>query len=160
MKLYLLQHGDALGKEVDPARPLSRNGKDDIAQIAEFLNDHVTLGEIVHSGKTRARQSAEILANVLVPNVSPKAIEGISPNDSVEAFAKEILRSENNLLIVGHLPFLSKLVAFLTTGATKAFVDFTPGSMLCLTTVTPNEWLIQWMLRPTLIHDIKAGDNV
>ena len=160
MKLYLLQHGDALGKEVDPARPLSQNGKDDIAQIAEFLKDHVTLAEIMHSGKTRARQSAEILANALAPNVSPRAIEGIGPNDSVEAFAQEILPSENNLLIVGHLPFLSKLAAFLITGSTKAIVDFTPGSMLCLTTVTPNEWLIQWMLRPALMHDIKTGNNV
>jgi phosphohistidine phosphatase len=151
MKLYLLQHGDALGKEVNPERPLSQKGKDDIARVADLVKNHVTPNKIVHSGKTRAKQSAEILAKALVPSVSLRAIEGIGPNDSVEAFAREILPSEHNLLVVGHLPFLSSLVAFLTTGSTKAVVDFTPGSLVCLTLRAPDEWTIQWMVRPELI---------
>lgn len=151
MKLYLLQHGDALGKEVNPERPLSQKGEDDIARIANSIKSHVTPNEIVHSGKTRAMQSAEILANALVPSVSLRAIEGIGPNDSVETFARETLSSEHNLLVVGHLPFLSNLVAFLTTDSTKAVVDFTPGSLVCLTLRAPNEWTIQWMVRPELI---------
>lgn len=150
MNLYLLQHGDALAKEIDPERPLSQKGKDDITSMAEWLKGHVTPDEIIHSGKTRARQSAEILANIFVPGVSPRAIAGISPNDSVEIFAQEIATHGNGLLVVGHLPFLSKLVSFLATGSTKAIVEFVPGCMVCLATDDTGDWFIQWMLRPEL----------
>ena len=38
MKLYLMQHGDALQKDVDPDRPLSPRGRRDIEKIAAFLH--------------------------------------------------------------------------------------------------------------------------
>ena len=151
MKLYLVQHADALGKDIDPDRPLSQRGKDDIEKMAQFLEGSVHLDEVVHSGKTRAKQSADLLAGTLAPDVSPCEIHCIGPNDPVEVFARETLQAGKSLMVVGHLPFMSKLVAFLTTGSTNTVTEFVPGSMICLSTDEVDEWQIQWMVRPELL---------
>ena len=33
MRLYLVQHGEAVAKEVDPDRPLSEHGREDIVRL-------------------------------------------------------------------------------------------------------------------------------
>lgn len=38
MKLYLMQHGDALSRDIDPDRPLSDKGRRDVEQIGDFLS--------------------------------------------------------------------------------------------------------------------------
>jgi Histidine phosphatase superfamily (branch 1) len=68
MRLYLMQHGAALAKDVDPARPLSEQGEQDVRRIAAFLaRAGVGVGRIWHSGKRRAEQTAELLAAALPP---------------------------------------------------------------------------------------------
>ena len=37
MKLYLVQHGEALPKEINSDRPLSDQGRQDLEQFARFL---------------------------------------------------------------------------------------------------------------------------
>src|SRR5713101_8922035 len=54
MKLYLLQHGDALLEEVNPDRPLSERGLEDVRRLAEFVWNHgIHVKHVYHSGKTR-----------------------------------------------------------------------------------------------------------
>ena len=116
MKLYLVQHGKAVAKEVDPDRPLSTRGKSDVTRVAAFLKQSgISVSKILHSGKTRARQTAEILIRILPNNVLIEAIDSIAPNDPVEAFAMTIPTLETDTMIVGHLPFMAKLVAWLVT---------------------------------------------
>ncbi len=151
MKIYLVQHGDALSKEIDPDRALSPTGHEDLKRIAAFLKRKVELQKVWHSGKTRARQSAEILAATLAPGLEPEAIGGINPNDPVESMVNQVNQSEQDLLIVGHLPYMAKLVAALTTGHEKAITAFQPGSIVCLASDEGNNWQIEWMLRPNLL---------
>lgn len=161
MKLYLVQHGDALAKALDPDRALSDQGKADMEKIARFLKGHVKPAIIVHSGKTRARQSADILAKTLAPDITPEAITGIAPNDSVQSFVHHARALRDDLLLVGHLPFVSKLVAQLSTNQANPFTTFQPGSMVCLAVekdgdMDGNEgdsWQIQWMIRPELLPE-------
>lgn len=50
MRVYLVQHGDAVPKEVDPDRPLSDTGRQDIERLAKFLNAaKVRVSRIIHS---------------------------------------------------------------------------------------------------------------
>ena len=57
MRLYLVQNGEAVAKEVDPDRPLSEHGREDIIRLAKWLEQRgVDVREIRHSGKTRTRQ--------------------------------------------------------------------------------------------------------
>ena len=89
MKLYLVQHGEALPKEVDSDRPLSDQGQQDVERLARFLaNRGVRVSQVWHSGKTRARQTAELLAAALAPGVKAEARAGLAPNDPTEAFAE------------------------------------------------------------------------
>ena len=61
--LYLVQHGEAVPDDVDPARPLSQAGKKDVERLAEFLaRRKLAVSRILHSGKLRAQQTAELIA--------------------------------------------------------------------------------------------------
>ena len=150
MKLYLVQHGDAVSKEVDPERPLSPQGEEEVHQIAEFLraNDH-KVSRVLHSGKLRARQTAEILAETLLNNGAVEVVEGISPNDPVRGFSFEAHKIKHDTMLVGHLPFMAKMVSYLVTGKEEsAIVSYMPGSVVCLQQDSEEHWQVQWMLRP------------
>ncbi len=62
MYLYLVQHAEALSKEEDPSRSLSKKGIKDIKKIASFSRGlKVAIHQIVHSGKMRALPTAQLL---------------------------------------------------------------------------------------------------
>ncbi len=153
MKLYLVQHGDALPKDVDPDRPLSAAGRRDIERLAGFLADgRVTFSRVLHSGKARARQTAEILAMALGPDIDIAATTGIDPNDPPEPFADMVEGWREDVLVVGHLPFLGRLVSQLIAGTAAAeTVAFRPGSIACLERGQTGNWTLAWFLRPELL---------
>jgi len=150
--LYLVQHGDAVSKEQDPDRPLSPQGEADMKRIGDFLrNAGISVDRILHSGKMRARQSAEILAHALSESGEAEAITGINPNDAVDEFASQIQQYMTPTLIVGHLPFLSKLASLLVMGKSDVeVVAYQPGSIVCLQRLD-SHWCINWMIRPELV---------
>ena len=70
MQLYLVQHGAAKSEAEDPQRSLTAEGTKTIEGMAKYLSSlklHVC--RIEHSGKDRARQTAEIIAAHLRPEV-------------------------------------------------------------------------------------------
>jgi phosphohistidine phosphatase len=155
MKLYLVQHGEAVSKQEDPARPLSEQGMQDVQAVAAFLGDAgIKLVRVWHSGKRRAEQTAEILARVVLSGGRAEVIEGISPNDPVGEFATDADVWEEDTLVAGHLPFMSRLVSLLTTGETDTgLVQYQPGSLVCLERVDAEQWVILWMIRPDMLPE-------
>lgn len=153
MKLFLVQHGDALAKEVDPDRPLSDKGQQDVNKVASFLRaSSISVRQILHSGKTRAMQTAEIFANLLDVPAPPEKTYGIQPNDPVDAFATRVLEINGDTMIVGHLPFMNKLVSYLLSkDEQRNSVSFEPGSVICLEKNEQNNWTLLWMIRPHLL---------
>lgn len=154
MKLYLAQHGEAFSKKQDHNRPLNKKGVDDVDHIARFLNSSgIQVKKIIHSGKLRAEQTAEHLARHFAPNVELESTGIINPNDSPESFAWQSDSWEDDTLIVGHLPFMARLVSHLVHCEEEhMIVSFQPGSVVCLERVEDNHWLINWMIRPELIQ--------
>lgn len=151
MKLYLVQHGDALSKEADPDRPLSEKGRADVRHVAEFLAGQITVARVLHSGKTRARQTAEILAAAAAPGQEIATVPGIDPLDPVEPIAQQAQNWNEDSLIAGHQPFMGRLVARLVTGSEEsAVVTYQPGSVTCLERDDSGNWTVAWMLRPEL----------
>ena len=66
MKLYLMQHGKAMSKEENPERPLTDQGKDDVGRVSKSIAQaEIQLSEIRHSGKRRAEDTANIVAQHL-----------------------------------------------------------------------------------------------
>jgi phosphohistidine phosphatase len=153
MKLYLLQHGDALPEEVNPDRSLSELGRNDVIRLAEFVGKNdIRVQRVHHSGKTRARETAEIIAAQIATGVIIEATTGLNPNDPVEPIAKQINNRQEDTLLVGHMPFMGRLAAYLLSGnSSSKFVAFKPGSMLCLERNESGDWAITWMLRPELL---------
>jgi phosphohistidine phosphatase len=152
MKLYLVQHGEAVDKDVDPERPLSEQGREDVTAVAGRLADAgVRVDRLWHSGKARAEQTAGLLAKAVCRGCRPEAITGIMPNDDVTAFAQDADVWDQDTLVVGHLPFVGRLVAHLLVGdATVPLVAFRPGTVACLERDGDGKWLLHWLLRPGL----------
>ena len=153
MKLYLSQHGEAHSKEQDPNRPLTSKGVDDVENVAQFLKQAgVQVKQIIHSGKLRARQTAEHLAKQLADDIELETTGIINPNDSPETFAWQIGSWQGDTLIVGHLPFMARLVSHLINGEKEPLmVAFQPGSVVCLERINNEHWVINWMIRPGLL---------
>jgi phosphohistidine phosphatase len=153
MRLYLVQHAKALSEERDSARPLSEAGKEDVRNMAAFLARRgLAVAKIAHSGKLRARQTAELLAEALTPRPSLAERSGLNPNDPPDELARELAKWREDTMLVGHLPFMGRLVALLVAGEPHAdIVAFSPGSVVCLEAAGAGAWSLAWMLSPELL---------
>jgi phosphohistidine phosphatase len=153
MRLYLVQHGDALPEAVDPDRRLSDKGRHDVRQLAAFMAQRaIRVGRVVHSGKTRARQTAEILGAALAPERAVEAQPGLGPNDPVHPWPRVIDGWEQDAVVVGHLPFMARLVAQLAVGREdRRVAAYRPGSVVCLERGKDGTWPIVWMIGPELL---------
>jgi len=155
MKLYLVQHGEACSKQDDPARPLTDKGKADANRLAVFLRQaNVKVEHVVHSGKLRAEQTAERLINAISPGNKLETHDDINPNDNPVTFAIKLKELPGDTLIVGHLPFLSRLIAHLVVGNKNSLITaYTPGTVACLEFIPEdNSWALNWMIRPELFN--------
>jgi phosphohistidine phosphatase len=150
MTIYVVRHGDAVGSDVDPERPLSERGRDEIREVAAFLEGAgVRVPRVIHSGKTRAAQTAEILAASVSPGVTPEPKDGLRPDDPVEIWTERLEHEAEDVMIVGHLPFAGRLVAMLTSGSTDGpTVAFDAGTVVRLDREAGGEWTIAWSVGP------------
>jgi phosphohistidine phosphatase len=153
MALFLVQHGLSQSKEMDPEQGLSPAGTLDVGQVAKWAREHgLRVARIIHSGKKRALQTAEIFAAALKPEGGVIVQKGLKPLDDPTAFAAT-LTDTDNLLVVGHLPFMEKLVAHLVTGSMGSPVlKFINGGIVCLDREPEDDrWYIKWAIVPRLV---------
>jgi len=153
VKLYLVQHAKAVSEQVDPQRSLTEEGHRDIQKVAAFIKPlNLSIDYLWHSPKLRAMQTAEVLAKAITIKNTSTAREGLAPNDDVSAIQDEILAMGEDVMIVGHLPFLSKLASLLLVGSESAdTVAFKNAGVVCLTLLENNQWQIEWIVIPQLI---------
>jgi phosphohistidine phosphatase len=152
MSLFLVQHGKSLPKDVDPDQGLSDEGVAETERIASTAaNYKVAINQIKHSGKTRAAKTAEIFASALKPSSGVEKVVGLKPMDDVKAFATS-LDPDTNIMLVGHLPFMERMTAYLVTGSTDSIVfKFQNSGIVCLDKNPESEsWMIIWALMPNI----------
>jgi len=152
MALYLVQHGKSLPKDVDPDQGLSDDGIAETKRIADVARGYqVKVSLIRQSGKKRARQTAEILAEALTPAGGVAEVSGLKPLDDAAACAAALDAAANTML-VGHLPFMERLAAFLVTGSTdKPVFKFQNSGIVCLEKdPASGSWIIVWTLMPKI----------
>lgn len=133
MKIFLVQHADAVPKETDPERPLSEKGAMQARRAAEFLKKIPFYPDIIlHSDKKRSIETAEIICFAL-GGVRMEPREHIGPNDDIAGLKSEILASKKSIMIVGHQPFLGKLASALMGAEDgRQVVDINNASPLIL----------------------------
>lgn len=151
MELYLVRHGEAKPEAEDPTRPLTERGKDEVRKVAQHAaRKGIRVFDIWHSGKLRAQQTAEILAEALSPAQGVKGVEGLAPLDEPAGIQEELERAEGNLMLVGHLPHLSRLAGLLLAGdAHREVVQFLPATLVALAQMEGG-WAVQWILTPEI----------
>ena len=152
MALYLIQHGKSLPKDQDPDQGLSAEGKVETQRIAEVAKGYaVKVSRIVHSGKKRARQTAELFAAALSPENGIDTRSDMNPLDDVREFASQ-LPMDQNVMLVGHLPFMERLIGFLVCGNPDQLVFKVQNSgVVCLDQVPQADHaVIRWALMPSI----------
>lgn len=142
MKLYLMRHGQAENIDIDPEHGLSHKGNIAIEELTHRLSGkNITFKQIYHSEKMRARQTAEIMARNLAPEIVPSYRKNLKPDDNPALTISDIDGWQHDTLIVSHLPFLPRLLMLLTQDSQPAI--FSPGTIVCLTKIGP-DWQLDW----------------
>jgi phosphohistidine phosphatase len=150
MTLYLVRHGKARKGGKDRLRPLTQRGIRETRAAAEFLDRmRIRPTAIWHSNRVRAVETAKILQR-LQPRQRLIEQPGLGPADLVGPLVRRIQRSPSELMIVGHLPHLGKLLAkLLGAGKSKELLHFTPSTVVILRR-EERKWSIDAVLPPTL----------
>ena len=155
MRVYLIQHGESKTEEKDPQRRLTHKGIDEVQTVADFLRPlKLEVDAVWHSGKARAQQTGELLAEAVGARDRLVQREGLGPKDKVAPTKEALEQTGGDLMIVGHLPFLGKLAALLVTGSEEnEIVEFQFGSVVCIERRDDGKWKVAWMITPALLHD-------
>jgi phosphohistidine phosphatase len=155
MPLYLMQHGEARPEAEDPTRPLSERGRADVERVARAMAGRkLGIVRVLHSGKLRARQTAEIVASVLEPSPVVEETSGLGPNDDPRIVGQAADDASGAHLIVGHLPHLSRLASLLILDEpNRAVVAFRNAGLVCLRH-DQEGWRLAWALVPELVDEV------
>ena len=151
MQVYLVQHGLAKSKDEDPERPLTEIGRQEALRVARAAaSAGVRPAAILHSGKARAEQTAEIFAAHTEPPQGVQAVEGLDPNDEPERARERVAQATAPLMLVGHLPHLSRLAALLLAeDPEREIVAFRNAGVVCLER-GDRGFAVRWILTPEL----------
>ncbi len=154
MLIYLVQHGKAKTKEEDPERSLNNEGKKDIEKTAIFLKKmSLSVDTIIHSEKLRAKESAEILLKGINSKNGLKEVPELLPDDSIMPISLFINQQKNDLMFVGHLPYMDKLSSYLLSGnEDNKIISFQQGAVVCLEKDNKEDkFKLKWMITPELL---------
>ncbi len=145
-----MQHGEAAPDEVDPARPLTLRGREEVVRVARTARKMGVRAErILHSGKLRALETAEILARELGLEGKVSRTEGLAPKDDPRQALQTIEAANESLVLVGHLPHLSRLTSLLLLGdPEREIVAFRMGALVSLVMGSEGNWRLRWIIPP------------
>jgi len=150
MRLYLVRHGDAKRNEEDSLRPLSNNGVKEINKVAAYaVGKGVRVTKIFHSGKLRAEQTAQILSRHLQPEMAISDTDGLAPMDDPRIWFNRTSGMEEDIMLVGHLPYMSILSDLLLSGGKgRNQLSFNTGGTVCLKSGSNRRWKLEWKVNP------------
>jgi phosphohistidine phosphatase len=156
MNVYLVQHAEAKSKQEDPNRPLSDLGRANIRKVASYLADHakIELDYIYHSGKTRTLQTAEVLGNHLHSRNGLHQAEGLQALDDPKIWADKLSETQGEVMLVGHLPHLSKLAATLVCNdPDRKVIYFQNAGVVYISKDDDSKgnWSVRWIITPHIV---------
>ena len=133
MVSVIVQHGDAVSKEENPERPLSALGREQALNLSRFLSVIKWVpSRIIHSGKLRASETAEILGEG-TGCTRIEVVEYLNPKDDPEQLARVFRESDDPILVVGHMPFVNEFAKKICSVDAEEFIDITNVSPIMIT---------------------------
>jgi len=143
MKVYLLRHGEALSKEEDPDRHLSERGIDQVRSLGERVKKKgIVFKEVYHSSKSRAEQTSELFLAQIGLNSKLKSCDDLKPNGDPSIWGEDLNSRSEDILLVGHLPYLENLCGYLVGHDKK--VQFGEANLVCLERTGDRNWKFLW----------------
>ncbi len=138
MNLFILRHGIAVefgtpGFENDADRPLIPKGERRLrAAAAAMKKMELSFDLILSSPFRRARQTAEIVAQELKLKKCLQFSDALACGGSMKTLIgqlKEWNPAPANVLLVGHEPYLSRLISLLVSEDENVAVDMKKGGL-------------------------------
>ena len=147
--LYLVHHGDAVGPGVNPMRPLSDRGRAQVDFLAREASSRGVKPDVIwHSGKLRARQTAEAYWRCCNPLASFSAARGLQPTDPTGWILDAIAGETRSIMLAGHFPHLPRLLGRLISGDLEAAPCDFPLNGIVVVDRENEKWVEKWKLRP------------
>ena len=100
---------------------------------------------IWHSGKLRARQTAEAYWRACNPLAEFTAIAGLRPEDSPARIRDLVAGETRDVMLVGHMPSLPKILRLLVTERDDGPLEFPLHGMVAVES-EGDRWLERWRL--------------
>ena len=143
MVLYLVHHGDALAPDIDPRRPLSPRGLAHVERLAAETAARGAKPSVVwHSGKLRAKQTAEAFWRACNPLAALSATRDLQPDDNAQWMRDRLRAEPRDVLIAGHFTHLPRLLNLLVGRD-----DFPTHGVIALESRNDGEtWEEKWRL--------------
>ena len=160
MNLYLIRHAIAEEQHSagdDSQRALTEKGGKKMRSIAKGLRIlGVEFDAILSSPYLRARETAEILGNVFKMKTQVVCNDNLMPGGDPAQLLTEVKEKYfvDNLAIVGHEPFLSRLVGLLTAHGSPMSVEMKKGGICRLYTDDLHHATMQWLMTPGVLVEI------
>ena len=167
MNLYVVRHAIAAdlgtdGSYDDSQRPLTEMGRKKMHDIAGGLHAFdVNLNLILSSPYLRARETAEILADVFKMKDRLVFSENLVPPGYIAELIDEVNEKYpvGSLAIVGHEPTLSALPSMLLSGKPSLNITMKKGGVCCLSMDKlrfEGGATLEWLLTPAQL--VKLGE--
>jgi phosphohistidine phosphatase len=165
MNIYLLRHAIAMDrltwKKSDAERPLTDEGRKKMMQAAKGMKKAgITFDWILTSPHRRAFDTAQIVANAYKAEKKLRLSRSLMPDGDPKLLMRHLaldFRSWESVLLVGHEPYLSKLISVLI-GGTDVNLNFKKGG-LCLLTADTLAYeacaTLEWLLTPKLLKKLR-----
>ena len=142
--LYVVHHAEAVDALIDPQRPLTPSGRRHADDLARRAHDRsITPGAVWHSGKLRARQTAEPFWRLCNPLAEFAAVRGLQPGDPPQWIKDAVELDGRDILLVGHMPHLSRLLNLLIHRTTDGPSEFPPHGLVALERIDDG-WVERW----------------
>lgn len=152
MRLYLVRHGEVVVSDNGGDVTLSEWGKFEVEKSGTEIADRIDkLDLIFHSNKLRAQQTAKIIQAKLKfdATVPVNEMEGLKPNDSAKEIAEWAGQLQNDIMLVGHLPFMNKLAGILLKESEKNYsLSFGTASVAGFERGESGDWMLLWFFNP------------
>src|SRR3990167_10861528 len=144
MKLYCIRHGHA---EKHPDKngeyPLTPQGENEVKKVAAYLAHRGVHGvHVMHSGKLRAKQTAELFSQS-IGDGALTVCTFLNAENALNPLLAFIQALHDDTLLVGHMPLMSQLVSALLLSDEKYdIVRFSPATIVCLDRFEHHRWIL------------------
>lgn len=158
MELYIVRHGEAVAVEdteggTDAERALTEEGRKKTADVGRRLRAlDCRPGRIGSSPLVRARQTAEVLAQALGPDVPVESCAFLAPGAGPAAVVEWLRRLRDaQVMIVGHMPDLADIASGLLARGARLDILFKKSAVCCIAfegRPAEGEGRLEWLMQP------------